>query len=197
MKTKGYAGIGLDNPKNDINVGAVMRAAGVYGAAFVAASGKRYKSASSDTAKAYKDIPLMRPDDVFDLMPFDCVPVAVDLVEGAIPLPEYQHPERAYYIFGAEDGTLGKRVLSRCRDVIYVPTNGCMNLAATVNVVLYDRMAKQINKDSARGTDFVIVELMEEHTVKPLLSTDFSARMGILKEKADAAKLKHKNLQDN
>ena len=26
--------------------------------------------------------------------------------------------------------------------VVYVPTIGCMNLAATVNVVLYDRLAK-------------------------------------------------------
>jgi hypothetical protein len=26
--------------------------------------------------------------------------------------------------------------------VVYIPTNGCMNLAATVNVLLYDRLAK-------------------------------------------------------
>jgi hypothetical protein len=30
---RGYAAIGLDNPKNNINVGAALRAAGVYGAA--------------------------------------------------------------------------------------------------------------------------------------------------------------------
>ena len=71
------------------------------------------------------------------------MPVAVDIIEGAIPLPEYKHPERAFYIFGAEDATLGKRVLGWCRDVVYIPSNGCMNLAATVNVVLYDRLAKE------------------------------------------------------
>ncbi len=52
------------------------------------------------------------------------------------------HPVRAFYIFGGEDATLGGRVLSWCRDVIYIPTAYCMNLAATVNVVLYDRMTK-------------------------------------------------------
>ncbi|MBU0538004.1 MAG: 23S rRNA methyltransferase, partial [Gammaproteobacteria bacterium] len=26
--------------------------------------------------------------------------------------------------------------------IVYIPTKGCMNLAATVNVVLYDRLAK-------------------------------------------------------
>lgn len=141
---RGYAAIGLDNPKYSVNVGAALRAAGVYGAAFVAAAGRRYGSGPTDTMKHYRHLPLLRPNDVMGLLPYDCVPVAVDLVGGATPLHEYQHPERAYYIFGAEDATLGERVLSRCRDVIYVPTRGCMNLAATVNVVLYDRQAKML-----------------------------------------------------
>lgn len=147
---RGYAAIGLDNPKDSVNVGSALRAAGVYGAAFVAASGKRFGSAPTDTMKHYRHLPLLRPVDLFDLLPYDCVPVAVDLIEGAIPLPGYVHPERAYYIFGGEDATLGERVLSRCRDVIYVPTNGCMNLAATVNVVLYDRLAKQLMRNSQK-----------------------------------------------
>ncbi len=33
----------------------------------------------------------------------------------------------------------------RADHVVYVPTVGCMNLAASVNVVLYDRLAKQEN----------------------------------------------------
>lgn len=143
---RGYAAIGLDNPKTSMNVGSAMRAAGVYGAAFVAASGHRLGSGPTDTMKHYRHLPLLRPNDVFDLLPYDCVPVAVDLISGAVPLHEYQHPERAYYIFGAEDATLGDRVLSKCRDVIFIPTNGCMNLAATVNVVLYDRMVKSLKK---------------------------------------------------
>ena len=140
---RGYAAIGLDNPKNTINVGSAMRAVGVYKASMLAISGKRIGAGSTDTMKHHKHIPLLHANNIFDLIPFDCVPVAVDLVEGATSLVDYIHPERAFYIFGAEDATLGERVLSRCRDVVYVPTNGCMNLAATVNVVLYDRMAKQ------------------------------------------------------
>ena len=92
--------------------------------------------------KHVRHIPLMRVDNLHDIVPFDCVTVAVDLIDGAIPLPGYVHPERAFYIFGAEDATLGKKITNWCRDIIFVPTNGCMNLAAAVNVVLYDRMAK-------------------------------------------------------
>jgi tRNA(Leu) C34 or U34 (ribose-2'-O)-methylase TrmL len=85
----------------------------------------------------------MMVDDVMNHIPHDCVPVAVDLVDNARRLPAYTHPERAFYVFGPEDGTLGKRVLERCRDRVMVPTKGCMNLAACVNVVLYDRMCKR------------------------------------------------------
>ena len=140
---RGYAAIGLDNPKTEHNVGSAMRAVGVYKAAMLVTSGKRIKSGCTDTMKHYKHIPMLNVEDLFDAIPYDCVPVAIDLVEGATSLVDYKHPERAFYIFGAEDATLGKRVLDRCRDIVYVPMDGCMNLAATVNVVLYDRMAKQ------------------------------------------------------
>jgi len=119
-----------------------MRAAGIYGAAFVAATGKRFKSANTDVMHHYKQLPLFRPSALSEVIPFDCVPIAVDKVEGAVALPLYEHPERAFYIFGAEDNTLGKRIIQACRDTIFVPMTGCMNLAACVNVVLYDRYAK-------------------------------------------------------
>lgn len=143
---RGYSAIGLDNPKSSINVGSALRAAGVYNSAFVAATGGRWSSEKTDTMKAYRHMPFLRPGELRDVIPFDCVPVAVDIIEGATPLHEYKHPERAFYIFGAEDATLGERITSWCRDVIYIPTDGCMNLSATVNVILYDRLAKQLSR---------------------------------------------------
>jgi len=140
---RGYACIGLDNPKTPANVGSAMRAVGVYGADFLAIRGNRFDTGPTDTMKHYRHVPFFRVDDLHVMIPFDCVPVAIDLVEGATPLPEYEHPERAFYIFGAEDATLGRRVLEWCRDRVMIPTSGCMNLAATVNVVLYDRMVKR------------------------------------------------------
>lgn len=140
---RGYAAIGLFQPKTACNVGSALRAAGCYGAAMVATTGKRFGVALTDTMKAYRRIPFIRCDDLREIVPFDCVPVAVELVDGAVPLTEYSHPQRAFYVFGPEDGTLGKNVLEWCRDVVFIPTDGCMNLAACVNVVLYDRMTKQ------------------------------------------------------
>jgi tRNA(Leu) C34 or U34 (ribose-2'-O)-methylase TrmL len=143
---RGFAAIGLDNPKHGVNVGAALRAAGCYGASLVVVGGRvqRFGRRPTDTSKAWRRIPLQRADNLRDAIPYGCVPVAVDLIEGAESLVDYRHPERAFYVFGAEDNTLGDRILSWCRDVVYVPTTACMNLAATVNVILYDRAAKAL-----------------------------------------------------
>lgn len=145
-RLRGYAAIGLVNPKTPANIGGVLRAAGCYGAALVILGGprpERLNKLATDTQKAWRHIPHILVPDVFDAIPYDCVPVAIDLIPGARSLVRYTHPERAIYVFGAEDATLDNSVTSRCRDLVYVPTNGCMNLAAAVNVVLYDRLCKQ------------------------------------------------------
>lgn len=145
--TRGFAGIGLDNPKCKMNVGSAIRACGVYNAQFLAVSGSRYKHAPTDTMKASRHLPVFQVQDLREMVPENCIPVAVDIVPKARSLFTYTHPKRAFYIFGAEDATLDERTLDWCREVIYIPTNRCMNLAATVNVVLYDRMCKQVIKN--------------------------------------------------
>lgn len=137
-----FFAIGLHNVKNPINVGHVLRAAGCFGAALVATSGKRFRRCSTDTANAWRVVPILRADDLRSVIPFDCVPVAVELTDDAVRLDTYRHPARAFYVFGAEDQTLGASVLGWCRDRVMVPTTGCLNLAACANVVMYDRMSK-------------------------------------------------------
>ena len=147
MSGRGFSAVALDNPKSSLNVGSVLRAAGCYATSLVVIGGVRPDKymgrIATDTQKAYRHIPTLRVTDVFDAVPFDCVPIAVDLCPRAIPLHSFTHPERAFYIFGAEDATLGERITKRCKHVLYVPTIYCMNLAATVNVVLYDRATKR------------------------------------------------------
>lgn len=137
--------IGLSDPKSPSNVGAVMRAAGCFYADAVFYTGERYVRAArfnTDTKDVSKKIPLTGVACLLESAPPDTKIVCVELVEGAIPLPEYQHPDKAFYIFGPEDGTISQQVIDKADAVVYVPTIGCMNLAATVNVVLYDRMSK-------------------------------------------------------
>ncbi len=142
--------IGLVNPKSPDNVGSVMRAAGNYQVERIFYTGKRYpralshQSRSTDThRKVSKGVVISKVDSLLDNMPKQNKIVCIELVVGAIPLPEYEHPENAFYIFGPEDGSINQALIDHADDVVYVPTIGCMNLAATVNVVLYDRLAKQ------------------------------------------------------
>lgn len=145
---RGYTAVGLYQPKTNLNVGAVLRAVGCFEAQLVLVEGERYRRAPTDTTQEWKHVPLLHGE-LRTLVPFDCVPVAVDLVQGARSLHGYTHPERALYVFGPEDGTLGKATLTWCRDVIFIPSRGCLNLAAAVNVVLYDRSKKRAREERA------------------------------------------------
>jgi tRNA(Leu) C34 or U34 (ribose-2'-O)-methylase TrmL len=142
---KKSAHIGLVNPKSPANVGMVMRAAGCYEATTVFYSGVRFERAqkfATDTKNAGRKIALVGVENLLDDIPDNSTLVAIELIEGATPLMDFVHPDNAYYVFGPEDGSIKKELLDHCQHVVYIPTIGCMNLAATVHVVLYDRMAK-------------------------------------------------------
>lgn len=154
MSDKQYSGIGLLNPKSPTNVGGIMRAAGCYRADAVFYTGKRYPLAANngnaqyntDTQSASNTITLTGVDSLLGAVDETVSIVCVDLVEGAIPLPDFVHPDKALYIFGPEDGTINQQVINQADAVVYVPTVGCMNLAASVNVLLYDRLAKAADR---------------------------------------------------
>ncbi|ELV8771810.1 RNA methyltransferase [Vibrio harveyi] len=147
MTTKPTAIIGLYNPKSPTNVGAVLRAVGCYDAAQVRYNGTRYSRAvkfQTDTQNSQERIQLVEMEDLTANVADDVEIVCVELVVGATALPHFTHPENAIYVFGPEDGSLPQEMVDKAHHVVYVPTHGCMNLAATVNVVLYDRMAKTL-----------------------------------------------------
>ena len=176
LEKNSHVTIGLTNPKSPTNVGGVMRAAGCYSVDQVVYTGHRYTLASkyigsknnTDTQKSRDQIPLVAIDDFLQLkqqstvsklekLPESTKIICVDLVEGATPLPLFQHPEQALYVFGPEDGTISQSVIDQADDVVYVPTVGCMNLAASVNVLLYDRLAKSLVKQGKLETDNTLI----------------------------------------
>lgn len=119
-----------------------MRAADCYGAAMLVIEGPRFHHRSTNVTKAHRHIPMI-VGPICDHRPYDCPMVVIEIMECAVPLPEFIHPHRALYVFGPEDGSVPSRIVKQAQHIVSVPTRWCMNLAATVNVVLYDRMAKQ------------------------------------------------------
>ena len=141
--------IGLVNPKSPDNVSSVMRSAGNFSVDSVFYTGSRYPRAlrlNPDiprmSRKVSKGIPLTGVDSLDDAVTANMKIICVEFAENAVALPGYQHPENALYIFGPEDSSIPQDIIDKADAVIFVPTTGCMNLAASVNVLLYDRLAK-------------------------------------------------------
>lgn len=127
MTEKTSVGIGLINPKSPTNVGAIMRAAGCFGANYVLYTGQRYSKAAkfhTDTKQASQHIPLRGVDNLATAVSAGVKIVCVDLIEGAVALPDFTHPEHALYVFGPEDGTINQSIIDAADAAVYIPTKG-------------------------------------------------------------------------
>jgi tRNA G18 (ribose-2'-O)-methylase SpoU len=141
---RGYFGIGVERSKSPVNVGTLWRSAGILGASFIFTLGKRYPKQASDTIKAWRHIPLWEFADLDDLyahLPYDCQLVGVEMDDRAKLLSEFNHPERAVYLLGAEDNGLKRETLDRCHGLVRLPGDYSLNVAVAGSIVLYDRGA--------------------------------------------------------
>ena len=96
--------------------------------------------------RGYADVTLVNHDYPFDLLVKEAVPVGVELLPGTTNLAWFEHPENAVYVFGPEDGGLSKSARLNCHYFVQIPGYHCLNLAAAVNVVLYDRRSSNGRK---------------------------------------------------
>ena len=146
LTERGFACIALDRPTDGVNVGHTLRAALGFGARMVILGGADPKidirKLSTDPGRAYRHVPVLEVDDIFDAMPNDCTPVAVEITDDAVDLVNFTHPERACYIFGPENGSISPAILKKCHAVVKISTTMSLNLGMTVNIVMYDRLAK-------------------------------------------------------
>ena len=60
---------------------------------------------------------------------------------AALAIKTYQHPPRAVYLLGPEDGTLPDAIM-RQHDTVILPGAYPLNVAMAATVVLYDRVMK-------------------------------------------------------
>lgn len=158
----------LINPKFAHNVGAALRACSCFGVRQLIYTGDRIEGdlalkgrlPREERMKGYKDVDLCACDYPFERLPDDAVPIAVELREGSTPLTFFEHPENAVYVFGPEDGSLRHVQVRECHQFIVIPSAHCLNLAAAVNVVLYDRRVK---RQLAGLEPFTQRDILEEH----------------------------------
>lgn len=104
---RGYCGIGIENVKSKCNIGTLWRSALNFNADFIFTIHRRYKKQASDTVKAYRHIPLWHFDTIEDFrksIPYDCIPIGIEICKEAKDIRNFTHPERAIYILGSGEG---------------------------------------------------------------------------------------------
>lgn len=141
--------IALINPKNKHNVAKAVRSASCFGLKQVWWTGDRVQMGGEkrlpreERMKGWRDVEYRHFDHFLDQFDRDVVPVCIELRPDAEPLPIFEHPEKALYIFGPEDGHVGPMWASHCQRFVVIPTRYCLNLATAVTLVLYDRQMKR------------------------------------------------------
>ncbi len=144
FRTRGYFGIGVEGVSKSANVGALLRTAHAFGAAFCFIVGPGWDARAgrlADTADAPQHVPLWRFPDIASLqLPQHCLLVGVELLDTATDLPSFRHPMNAAYVLGPERSGLSPAMLQHCRHVVRIPTRFALNLALVGALVLYDRL---------------------------------------------------------
>jgi tRNA G18 (ribose-2'-O)-methylase SpoU len=143
-RTRGYFGIGVEGVSKSANLGALLRTAHAFGAAFCFSIGAGWDSRAvraADTSDTPAHIPFWRFAGIDDLiLPQGCTLVGVELLEQATDLPSFRHPLNAAYVLGPERAGLSPTLLARCSHMVRIPTRFALNLSVAGALVLYDRL---------------------------------------------------------
>lgn len=142
----------LNDPKYPHNVGQVVRAASCFGIDDILMTGNRvelegrpgYRLPREERMRGRYNVDLRPSVRPLDELEAGVVPVAVELVPGAEDMIWFEHPERAAYVFGPEDGHLNVGLRAKCHRHVFLPMAHCANLASTVWMVLWDRHSKRV-----------------------------------------------------
>jgi tRNA(Leu) C34 or U34 (ribose-2'-O)-methylase TrmL len=142
----------LENPKWPRNVGYILRSAYNFGVEQLIITGdrvplnvgsKKYRLPREERFKEYLKVNLERDDHPFDRFGRDVSIIGVELILGSsMPITYFEHPEKAVYVFGPEDGDISQSFRRHIHQFIYVSTLSCLNLAVITGVVLADRLQK-------------------------------------------------------
>jgi tRNA(Leu) C34 or U34 (ribose-2'-O)-methylase TrmL len=142
----------LENPRFAFNVGMAVRLCSCYGIPQLWFTGDRVqldldkskRLPREERMKGYRDVQMINYDRPLEMFPEGTVPVAVEVRPNSERLQNFQHPENAVYVFGPEDSSIHRGLLTYCHRFVVIPTfNGyCLNLATAIATILWDRMTK-------------------------------------------------------
>lgn len=142
--TRGFFGIGAEGISKPMNMGALMRTAHAFGASFVfsvSAAQKVRDVYRADTSRTFDHVPYYEWGNVGEMaLPRGCALIGIELLDEAVELPSFRHPQSAAYVLGRERGSLSLEMVAKCAHIVQIPTKFCVNVGLAGAIVMYDRM---------------------------------------------------------
>ena len=146
--------IGLINPKYPHNLGQIVRIAGCYWANRIWYTGERMDAQLNGSSRLPREERIRdyahvkwehRERFITPAVDEGYTPVCVEFRPNrSESIIYFEHPEKALYVFGPEDGSIPRGIATACHRFIHIPTNHCLNLSVAVSTVLYDRFQKGV-----------------------------------------------------
>jgi tRNA(Leu) C34 or U34 (ribose-2'-O)-methylase TrmL len=138
----------LVNPKFPENLGQAVRACANFGVPEMVWTGNRFDL--SCQPRIPRELRLREYNEwvrhFYHPKPLDLypgfTPVCVEVGRDHEDVQWFHHPADAVYVFGPEDGSVPQVMRRLCHRFVAIPSIFCLNLAAAVNITLYDRMTK-------------------------------------------------------
>ena len=143
--------VALWKPKTPENIGAALRACGCFDADLVIVdprckmSKKKTQRRINALATFARHTPYLIMDEASALEWLDSRAegvVPVEKTEAALNLEIFGHSPAGVYVFGPEEGSVPARLIVEYGPPLRIPTVGCLDLAAAVAIILYDRASK-------------------------------------------------------
>lgn len=154
------------NPKFIVNVASMIRNCAAFGIDTLCLTGERIEIPTGKKGKRlprqermreYRTVQVVQHDFPLTLFASSIVPVCVELLPSALPLPivanidanwgagKYAgvHADEAVYILGPEDGSVPAGLRACCHNFVTLPTMHCLNVAQAGGIVLYDRVVSR------------------------------------------------------
>jgi tRNA G18 (ribose-2'-O)-methylase SpoU len=136
--------VAIENWQHDMNIGSIVRSANAFAAAEVHIIGRRrWNRRGAMVTDRYQHV-RHHPDvaTFADWAAGEGIPiVAVDNVDGSVPLHEADLPQRAVLLFGQEGPGLSPEALAVARSVVEITQYGStrsINASAAAAVVMYE-----------------------------------------------------------
>ena len=140
--------VGLHNIKDPANLGLILRTAYLFKVEEVVVTEGNHRVTTESIlhpANTPKYDKVAWTNKILNCIPEDYTPVVIERgLSVSEPLFTFNHPIRAFYIFGPENGSVPDEIVEAVKECVHIPTPKAvsMNLSHAVSTVLYDRWYK-------------------------------------------------------